>query len=169
MNKILSLCTAIAALAFLSVTPAFAKKAAAAPAPSASTSPAQAESSPAKSHPFHGMVASVDAKAKTFTISSKKDNSRVFKISDQTTITKTGNPATMKDIAENQEVRGSCWKQADGSLVVRSIKLAPFTEQERAAEETHKARRAERKAAKAAAGASAAASASPAASATPKP
>ncbi len=165
MNKILSACIIISALTLFTDTPAFGKKEAASPAPSASTSPAPTESSPAKPHPFHGMVASVDAKAMTFTISSKKDNSRVFKISDQTIITKTGAPATMKDIAENQEVRGSCWKQADGTLLVRSIKLAPFTAQERAAEETHKARRAERKAAKAAA----ASSASPAASVTPKP
>jgi len=169
MNKILPVCTAACAVTILIVTPAFAKKEAASPAPSASTSPAQADTSPAKPHQFHGMVASVDAKAQTFTINSKKDNSRVFKISDQTTITKTGNPATMKDITENQEVRGYFLKQADGSLLVRSIKLAPFTEQERAAEERHKTRRAERKAAKASAAPSAAASGSPAASPTPKP
>lgn len=167
MSKILSACTVISAATVLTITPAFAKRAASSPAPSASASPAaQTEASPAKSHPFHGMVASVDGKAKTFTISSKKDNSRVFKISDQTVITKTGAPATMKDIVQNEEVRGAFWKEADGSLVVRSIKLGPLTEQEKAAEEARKTRRAERKAAKAAA---AAASASPAASATPKP
>ncbi len=167
MNNILSVCAVVCALTLLTITPTFAKKEAASPAPSASTSPAQAEAAQAKPHPFHGMVASVDAKANTFTISNKKGSGRVFKISDQTTITKTGAPATMKDIAENQEVRGSCWKQADGSMMVRSIKLAPFTDQERADEEAHKTRRAERKAAKAAAAASVAATASPAASAKP--
>jgi hypothetical protein len=169
MNTILSACTGISALTLLAVTPAFAKKATASPAASASTSAAQAEASPVKSHQFHGMVASVDAKAKTFTISSKKDSGLVFKISDQTLITKTGNPATVKDIAGNQEVRGAFWKQADGSLLVRSIKIAPFTDQERAAEERHKTRRAERKAAKAPTAASPAPSATAAVSATPKP
>jgi hypothetical protein len=158
-----------AAIALLS-TPAFAKRAAASPAPSASASPAAAESPAAqKSRPFHGMVASVDAKAKTFRINGKKDNSRVFKISDQTVITKTGAPATMKDIVENEEVRGAFWKEADGSFVVRTLKLGPLTEQEKAAEDARKSRRAERKAAKASAAASAGASVTESPAASPKP
>ena len=168
MKKILSLC-AIVVIAALTTTPAFAKRAAASasPAAAASGSPAATAGATQRSHPFHGMVASVDAHAKTFTINSKKDTSRVFKVSDQSVITKTGAPATMKDIVANEEVRGSFWKEADGSLVVRSLKLGPLTEQEKAAEDARKARRAEKKAAKAAAAASAAASASPTASPTP--
>jgi hypothetical protein len=111
------------------------------------------------------MVASVDAKAKTFTINSKKESSRVFKLSDQSVVTKTGAPATMKDIVANEEVRGSYWKEADGSMVVRSAKLGALTEQEKAAEDARKARRAERKAARA----SAAPSASASPEASPKP
>jgi hypothetical protein len=113
------------------------------------------------------MVSAVDPKGKTFAITGK-GKSRVFKVTDQTSITKTGAPATIKDVVEKEEIRGSYWKEADGTFVARTVKVGPLTEQEKAAEETRKAKRAERKAAKAAA-AAAAASASPAASATPKP
>jgi hypothetical protein len=173
MKTFLSSCAVISAALALLATPALAKRAAASPTPSASQAP---DGSPTSTGakvghavPFHGMIASVDARAKTFTINGKKDGSRVFKISDQTVITKTGVPATMKDLAENEEVRGSYWKEADGSVVAKAVKLGPLTEQEKAAEEARKARHAERKAAKAAAAASSAASASPATSATPKP
>jgi len=114
------------------------------------------------------MISAVDGRAKTFTIAGKV-KSRVFKVSDQTTITKTGAPATMKDVVQNEEVRGSYWKEADGTLIARTVKVGPPTEQEKAADEARKAKRAERKAAKAAASASPAASTAPAASATPKP
>jgi len=116
------------------------------------------------------MISAVDGRGKTFTIAGK-DKSRVFKISDQTTISKTGSPATMKDVVQNEEVRGSYWKEADGTLIARTVKVGPPTAQEKAADDARKARRAERKAAKAAAAASAspADSAAPAASASPKP
>lgn len=171
MKRILSACTVISAVIALLAPPAFGKRAAASPSPAASAaaSPAATSAKAGRAFPFHGMVASVDARAKTFTINGKKDGSRVFKISDQSVITKTGAPATMKDIVGNEEIRGSYWKEADGSLVAKSVKLGPLTEQEKAAEDARKARHAERKAAKAAAAASAADSASPAASATPKP
>ena len=106
---------------------------------------------------------------KTFTINGKKDGSRAFKLSDQSVITKTGAPATMKDIVANEEVRGSYWKEADGSFVAKSVKLGPLTEQEKAAEEARKTRHAERKAAKAAAAASATPGASASPAASPKP
>lgn len=171
MNKILSACTVISAAIVLLASPTFGKRADASPspAPSATASASPTTAKVARAFPFHGMVASVDARAKSFTINGKKDGSRAFKISDQSVITKTGAPATMKDIVANEEVRGSYWKEADGSFVAKSVKLGALTEQEKAAEEARKTRHAERKAAKAAASASVAPSASPAASATPKP
>ena len=76
----------------------------------------------------------------------------------------------MKDVVQNEEVRGSYWKEADGTLIARTVKVGPPTEQEKAADEARKAKRAERKAAKAAAAsASPGASAAPSASASPKP
>jgi len=132
------------------------------PSPAATASPPSSPAAPAKSErpiPYHGMISAVDARAKTFTIAGK-EKSRVFKITDKTVLTKAGNPATMKDVVANEEVRGSYWKQADGSLEAKSVKLGPLTEQEKAAEEARKAKRAEKKAS---------ASPSPAASASAKP
>ena len=68
------------------------------------------------------MISSVDQSAKTFTIAGK-ETSRVFKVTDKTTVTKDGNPATMSDIAEKEEVRGSYWKGEDGSLEAKTVKL----------------------------------------------
>ncbi len=47
-----------------------------------------------------------------------------------TVITKDGNPATMADVVENEDVRGSYWKRADGSLETKTVKLGQKTEAE---------------------------------------
>ena len=73
------------------------------------------------------MISAVDQSAKTFTIAGK-ETSRVFKVTDKTTVTKDGNPATMTDIAEKEEVRGSYWKGEDGSLEAKTVKLGAKTE-----------------------------------------
>jgi hypothetical protein len=142
--------------------------------PTASTSASKATASPSVSAgakmvrviPFHGMISAVDSKAKTFTIAGK-DKSRVFKMTDQTAITKSDGAATMKDVTEKEEVRGSYWKEADGSLQAKTVKLGPLTEEEKTAEAARKAKRAEKKAAKASAAGSPAATASPSTSPNP--
>jgi len=50
--------------------------------------------------------------------------------------------ATMKDVAANEEVRGSYWKAADGNLEARTVKLGPMTEAEKAATEKHSKKKA---------------------------
>lgn len=118
----------VAGLAFLPADmPAASKKKektepAASASPAASSSPAAAKAP--RAIPFHGMISAVDQSAKTFTITGKT-SSRVFKITDKTVITKSGAPAVMKDIAANEEVAGSYWKQADGSLEAKTVKLGP--------------------------------------------
>lgn len=142
---------------------AFGKKSSPSPATDAKAT-ASASASPAakteRAVPFRGMISAVDEKAKTFTISGK-EASRTFKITDRSVLTKAGAAATMKDVTANEEVRGSYWKNADGSMEARTVKLGPLTEAEKAARE---AQRAKRVAKKAAAGSPAA---SPQASATP--
>lgn len=98
--------------------------------PSASPTPtASVAASPAKEAtrpvPFHGMVSAVDQKAKTFAIAGKQ-SSRAFKITDKTTVTKSGNTASMTDIVENEEVSGSYWKHADGTVEAKVVKLGPM-------------------------------------------
>ena len=109
-----------------------------------------------RSIPFKGMIASVDMKAKTFTIAGK-EKSRVFKMTDKTVFMKNGAAATMKDVAANEEARGSYWKEADGSLEARSVKLGPMTEEEKAAAGKHSKKKAKVE------------DAAPAASPSPKP
>src|SRR6476660_42479 len=109
--------------------------------------------------PFKGMISSVDDKAKTFTITGK-ENSRVLKITEKTIITKGGQPATMKEVVANEEVRGSYYKMPDGSMEAKVLKLGPLTEAEKAEREARRAKREEKKAA-ASAAATTASSASP--------
>ena len=101
---------------------------------SPATSPQEAASPAAKPAgrplPFHGKVSAVDQSAKTFTIGGKQ-GSRVFKVTDTTSITKAGAPATMTDIVENERARGTYVKQADGSLEAKTVKIGPKTEGEK--------------------------------------
>lgn len=125
----------VAALALCAPLTASAKaRKSASPSPAASASPAAiaTTASPAKKRalPFRGMISAVDQSARTFTINGK-GTSRVFKITDATKITKDGNPGTMADLAEKQEIRGSYWKKADGSLEAKSVKLGARTEKEK--------------------------------------
>lgn len=125
----------VAALALCATVTASAKgKKSASPSPEANASPATSATAASlpkeRALPFHGMISTVDQSGKTFTINGK-GNSRVFKITDETRIMKDGNPATMADLAEKQEVRGSYWKKADGSLEAKSVKLGARTEQEK--------------------------------------
>lgn len=103
----------------------------ASPSPSPSASPAASASatkaaSPAakapRAVPFRGTVSAVDASASTFTIAGKKE-SRVFKVTDKTTVTKSGAAGSMADIAADETVTGSYWKQADGTLEAKTVKI----------------------------------------------
>jgi hypothetical protein len=101
-----------------------------------------------RSLPFRGTVASTDAQAKTFTIQAKSGKANVYKVTENSVITKAGNPAAFGDIAANDQIRGSYIRNADGGLEVKVAKLGPLTPEEQAAKETIKAKRAEKKAGK---------------------
>jgi hypothetical protein len=102
------------------------------------------------------MVAAVDQTAKTFTIAGKS-SSRVFKITEKTAVTKEGKPATVVEVVANVEVSGSYWKNPDGTLEAKTVKIGPMTEK-KSGDEAKKAK----------ASPSPAASASPPTSASPK-
>jgi hypothetical protein len=89
--------------------------------PGPSTSPAKQVNRPI---PFHGMVSAVDQNNKTFTISGK-EATRVFKVTDKTSILKGAATGTMKDISDNEEVSGAYWKNPDGTLEAKFVKLGP--------------------------------------------
>ena len=86
-----------------------------------SASPAKQSTRPI---PFHGMVSAVDQTHKTFTISGK-ETTRVFKVTDRTSITKGAAAGTLKDIVDNQEVSGAYWKNPDGTMEAKMVKLGP--------------------------------------------
>src|SRR5205807_9004243 len=113
-----------------------------------SSATARADASPAKlrATALKGMIASVDDIAKTFTIAGK-DTSRVLKITDKTIITRGGQPATMKEVVSNEEVRGSYYKMPDGSMEAKIVNLGPLTEVEKAEKDARRAKREEKKAA----------------------
>jgi hypothetical protein len=74
--------------------------------------------------PFHGIVSAVDQTNKTFTISGK-ETTRVFKITDKTKILKGAHTATVNEIVQNAEASGAYWKNPDGSLEAKMVKLGP--------------------------------------------
>jgi hypothetical protein len=74
--------------------------------------------------PYHGIISAVDKDAKTFTIEGRK--SRVLKIIDGTPITKNGETATIDDLNKDDEVSGSYLKDADGTLLARTVKIGPI-------------------------------------------
>lgn len=89
-------------------------------------SPAASPAAKQRAFPFNGTVSEVDQSAKTFTLTGKKP--RVFKITDKTQITKEGKTASLTDIAANQKVSGSYWKQADNSLEAKMVNIGAMSE-----------------------------------------
>ncbi|MGZ5024066.1 MAG: hypothetical protein ACXWBS_04295 [Chthoniobacterales bacterium] len=119
----------VAALVVCAPSLAFAaSKKSASPAPAASASPvAKAAASPAASKapraiPFRGTASAVDQSGKTFTIAGK-EHSRVFKVTDQTKITKDDKGASFSDLTDDTKVTGSYWKKDDGTLELKSLKI----------------------------------------------
>jgi hypothetical protein len=115
------------------LTPATTASPATSPQPA--TSPAAKQ--PTRPIPFRGKISAVDQTAKTFTVGGKQA-SRVFKVTDNTTITKGGAAATMVDIVADEQVRGTYLKQDDGTLEAKTVKLGPPTAGEKKARKSKK-------------------------------
>ncbi len=135
----------LAALAFgLPTLVSAAPKKSASPTPTASEAASPAAKAP-RAIPFRGNATALDSSAKTFTIAGKAA-SRVFKVTDKSTLTKAGSPATFSDLTENEAVTGSYWKQEDGTLEVKSLKIGGKTEAEKTADAAKKAKKDAKKA-----------------------
>jgi hypothetical protein len=111
-----------------------AAKAAASPTAASSTT---TEAKAPRAIPFRGTATALDQSAKTFTIAGKS-SSRVFKVTDKTTVTKAGAAATFSDLAENEAVTGSYWKHEDGTLEAKSLKIGGKTDAEKSATKSKK-------------------------------
>jgi hypothetical protein len=114
----------------------------ASPATSPQTMTSPAAKPAMRALPFRGKISAVDQSAKTFTLGGK-EGSRVFKFTETTTITKAGAAATMTDIVENEQARGTYLKQADGTLEAKTVKLGAKTEGEKKARKSKKGAAAE--------------------------
>jgi hypothetical protein len=79
----------------------------------------------AETEHLRGTVVAVDHSDKTFTIVEKGEKSRTFQVTGKTVITKGALHATMGDIRENLEVRGSYWKNPDGTLEAKMVEIGP--------------------------------------------
>ena len=112
----------LAALA-VSAAPSASAKDKKAPDATASASPAASMAPAKRGVPYHGKVASVDSAAKTFTITTKKGESRVFMMTEATKYMKDGQPSTMTDVVADQEVRGQYMKMDDGTMMAKSVML----------------------------------------------
>ncbi|MDB6067973.1 MAG: hypothetical protein JWR26_4181 [Pedosphaera sp.] len=69
--------------------------------------------------PFKGKLASVDKVAKTITLDGT--TKRVFAVTSETKIMKTGKAATLEDAVVGEEVRGSYLKGDDGKMSLKSL------------------------------------------------
>ncbi|MGI8436205.1 MAG: hypothetical protein ACR2NX_04785 [Chthoniobacterales bacterium] len=107
--------------------------------PAASPMASSAEKAP-RSIPFHGKATALDKKAQTFTIAGAL-NKRVFKVTGKTAVTKAGAPSKFAELTEGEEVSGSYWKEADGTLEARSLKIGGKTEAEKEAAAAAKAKK----------------------------
>jgi hypothetical protein len=72
----------------------------------------------ARSLPFHGKLAAVDAKANTITV-----GKRVFLLTHETKITRDGASAKLTDAVVGDKVGGAYVKEEDGAMRVTSIRF----------------------------------------------
>ena len=77
--------------------------------------------------PFHGKLAAVDKTAMTITLEGK-ETQRVFQITSDTRITKTGQPATLDDAMVGEEVAGTFKKTEAGRMEALSVRFGPKPE-----------------------------------------
>lgn len=75
--------------------------------------------------PFHGKIAAVDKKAKTFTV-----GERTFQVTSETKLSKGGKPATLDDVAIGEEVGGSFEKADNGKLIAKTVHTGPKADSE---------------------------------------
>lgn len=76
-----------------------------------------------RSLPFRGTVAAVDKAAMTVTV-----GERVFHVTPETKVTRTGQQATLADVKVGDAITGSYVKADDGKLTAKTIRFGPKPE-----------------------------------------
>ena len=75
-------------------------------------------------YPFRGKISAIDKKAKSITLQGK-EKSRIFYLNKDTKIQKHGKPATLDDAVIGDEAGGSVVPDANGKLVLKSVRFGP--------------------------------------------
>lgn len=73
--------------------------------------------------PFNGKAAAVDKAAKTVKLTGEKG--RVIQVTGTTRVVKGGNPASLDDLKEGEEVSGAYKTSADGKMEATVLNIGP--------------------------------------------
>jgi hypothetical protein len=88
------------------------------PAPTGTNTPPMAKIRP---KPYLGTIASVDATAKTITVTLASGATQVIHVGSKSKIRKDGEPGTFADAVAGQKVRGSAHKDDSGDWVANTV------------------------------------------------
>lgn len=98
------------------------------PAPGPVTAPGKSGSAKRETYPFRGVVASVDATARTVTLEGKGSR-RVIAILPDTRLIRAGNPATLEDVKAGEKVGGTLRKSGEGREVALLFRVGDKPEE----------------------------------------
>lgn len=98
------------------------------PAPGPVTAPGKAGAAKRETYPFRGVVASVDATARTVTLEGKGSR-RVIAILPDTRLIRAGNPATLEDVKAGEKVGGTLKKSGEGREVALLFRVGDKPEE----------------------------------------
>src|SRR5271154_420047 len=88
--------------------------------------PASPNKAPARAprpKPYSGVVASVDATAKTIPVTLANGSSQTMHVTAKTRFRKDGQPATLADATAGIKIRGSAHKEDSGDWIVHTVTL----------------------------------------------
>lgn len=104
----------------------------------------QAEVAKPRLLPFHGTIAAVDSEARSFSLSGKS-GVRIFKVTQETRMTKGAEAAIWEDLKVGELVRGSAVRIGEREYRANSVKIGEATAEEKAASEARKTQRSAKK------------------------
>ena len=98
------------------------------PAPGPVTAPAKTGTGKRETYPFRGVVASVDATARTVTLEGKGSR-RVIAVLPDTRLVRAGIPATLEDVKAGEKVGGTLRKSGEGREVALLLRVGDKPEE----------------------------------------
>jgi hypothetical protein len=87
-------------------------------------SPTSTETKPKRPYPFRGKISAIDKEARSITLQGK-EKSRTFYFTAETKVQKHGKSAKLDDAVVGDEVAGTVLADANGRLVLRTVRFGP--------------------------------------------